>query len=36
MLVVNNESATTKNEGELLAFSIAMRLQQYDAGSIAR
>jgi hypothetical protein len=35
--VGNNESATTKNEGaELLAFSIAMRLQQYDAGSIAR
>ena len=28
MLVGNNESATTKNEGELLAFLIAMRLQQ--------
>jgi len=36
MLVGNNESATTKNEGELLAISIAMRLQQHDAGGITR
>jgi len=28
----NNKSATTKNAGELLAISIAMWMQQYNAG----
>ena len=36
MLVGNNELATTKNAGELLAISIAMRMRQYNAGSIAQ
>ncbi len=36
MLVGNNESATTKNAGELLAISIAMLMQRYDAGCITR
>ena len=36
MLVGNNESATTKNAGESLAISIAMRMRRYDAGHIAR
>jgi hypothetical protein len=35
MLVGNNESATTKNAGELLAISIAVRMWWYDAGHIA-
>jgi hypothetical protein len=35
MLVGNNESATTKNAGELLVISIAMRMRQCDAGLIA-
>jgi hypothetical protein len=36
MLVGNNESATTKNAGESLAITIAMRMRRYDAGRIAR
>jgi hypothetical protein len=28
--------ATTKNAGELLVISIAMRMQRYDVGHIAR
>jgi hypothetical protein len=36
MLVGNKELATTKNAGELLAISIAMRMRRYDAGRIAR
>ena len=36
MLVGNNKSATTKNAGKLLAISIAMRMQRYDAGCIAQ
>jgi hypothetical protein len=34
--VGNNESATTKNAGKPLAILIAMRMQQYDGGHIAR
>ena len=30
MFVGNNELATTKNAGESLAISIAMRMQRYD------
>jgi hypothetical protein len=30
MLVGNNKSATTKNAGESLAISIAMRMRRYD------
>jgi hypothetical protein len=36
MLVGNNELATTKNAGKLLAISIAMRMRRYDAGCIAQ
>jgi len=36
MVVGDNESATTKNAGELLAISIAMAIQRYDAGHITR
>ena len=37
MLVGNNESGTTKNAGESLAISIAMRIMwQCDAGCIAQ
>jgi len=36
MVVGNNESATTKNAGELLTISIAMRMRRYDAGRIAQ
>jgi len=32
MLVGDNESATTKNAGELLVISIAMQMQRCDAG----
>ena len=32
----NNELATTKNAGESLAISIAMRMRRYDAGCISR
>jgi hypothetical protein len=32
----NNKSATTKNSGESLAISIAMQMQRYEAGRIAR
>jgi len=35
MLVGNNESATTKNAGESLVISIAMRMRRCDAGRIA-
>jgi hypothetical protein len=36
MVVSNNESRATKNAGETLAISIAMVMQQYDAGRIAQ
>jgi hypothetical protein len=36
MVVGNNESAKTKNAGELLAILIAMRMRGYNAGRIAR
>ena len=36
MIVDNNESTATKNAGELMAISIAMAMQQYDAGRIDR
>ncbi len=36
MVVGDNESTATKNAGELLAISIAMAMQRYDAGRIAR
>ena len=36
MLVGNNESSTTKNAGKLLAISIAMRMQRYNAGPITQ
>jgi hypothetical protein len=36
MLVGNNESATTKNAGESLDITIAMRMRRYDAGRITR
>ncbi len=35
MLVGNNESATTKNAGESLVISIAVRMGRYDMGSIS-
>jgi hypothetical protein len=35
MLVGNNESATTKNAGKLLAILIVMRMRQYNTGRIA-
>ena len=34
MVMGNNKSATTKNAGELLAISIAMRMRRYEAGRI--
>ena len=36
MVMGNNKSATTKNAGKLLAISIAMRMQRYNVGHIAR
>ena len=36
MVVGNDEPTTTKNAGKSLAISIAMQMQQYDAGHIAR
>jgi hypothetical protein len=36
MVVGNNKSAATKNAGESMAISIAMAMQQYDAGHIAQ
>jgi hypothetical protein len=36
MLVGNNELTTTKNAGKLLVILIAMAMQQYDVGHIAR
>jgi hypothetical protein len=36
MVVGENESTATKNAGESMAISIAMAMQQYDAGRIAR
>jgi hypothetical protein len=36
MLMGDNELATTKNAGESLAISIAMRMRQFDAGRIAQ
>jgi len=35
MVVGNKESMKTKNAGELLAISIAMRMWRYDAERIA-
>jgi hypothetical protein len=34
--VGNNEISDDKNEGKSLAISIAMAMQRYDAGRIAR
>jgi hypothetical protein len=36
MVVGEKESTTAKNAGKLLAISIAMRMQGYDAGRIAQ
>jgi len=36
MVVGENESTATKNAGESMAISIAMAMQRYDAGRIAR
>jgi hypothetical protein len=36
MLVGNNFLATTKNAGESLAISIAMRMRRYNAGCTAQ
>ena len=36
MVVGNNESMATKNAGELMAISITMATQRYNAGRIAR
>ena len=36
MVVGDNKSTATKNAGELMAISIAMAMQWYDAGRIAR
>ena len=36
MVVGNNKSTATKNAGELMAISIAMATQRYNAGHIAR
>jgi hypothetical protein len=36
MVVGNNKSTATKNAGESMAISIAVAMQWYDAGRIAR
>jgi hypothetical protein len=36
MVVGNNESMATKNAGESMAISIAMAMQQFNAGCVAR
>jgi hypothetical protein len=36
MVVGDNKSTITKNAGESMAISIAMAMQWYDAGRIAR
>ena len=36
MVVANNEIEATKNAGKSMAISIAMTMQRYDAGRIAR
>ncbi len=36
MVVGDNKSTATQNAGELMAISIAMAMQWYDAGRIAR
>ena len=36
MEVSNNESTATKNAGKLMAISLSMAMQQYDAGHINR
>ncbi len=36
MVVGENESTATKNAGESMAISIAMAMQRYNAGRIAR
>ncbi len=35
MVVANNEIDVTKNAGELVAISMTMGMQRYDAGRIA-
>jgi hypothetical protein len=36
MVVANNEIDETKNEGKSTTISMAMAMQRYDAGHIAR
>ena len=36
MVVGDSESTATKNEGKSMAISMAMAMQRYDAGRIAR
>ena len=36
MVVGDNESTAPKNAGQSLAISVAMAMQRYDAGRIAR
>jgi hypothetical protein len=36
MVVGDNESTATKNAGKSMEISIAMTMQRYDAGRIAR
>ena len=36
MVVANNEIDETKNAGKLATISVAMAMQRYDAGRIAR
>ena len=36
MVVANNEIDETKDSGKSMAISMAMAMQQYDAGRIAR
>ena len=36
MVVANNEIDETKNAGKSMAISMAMAMQRYDAGRIAR
>ena len=36
MVVGDSESTATKNAGKSMAISVAMAMQRYDAGRIAR
>jgi hypothetical protein len=36
MVMGDNETTATKNAGKLMAISIAMAMQRYDTGHIAR